>query len=115
VIPELKGKLDGYAVRVPTPNVSLVDLTVQIEKHTSVKEVNNAMKEASEGSLKGIIGYTNEPLVSIDYVGLRESAQYDATMTSLIDNTLKVVAWYDNEAGFSHRVVDLVVYVGEKL
>ena len=115
VIPELKGKLDGYAVRVPTPNVSLVDLTVQIENNTSVEEVNNAMKEASEGPFKGIIGYTNEPLVSIDYVGLRESAQYDATMTSLIDNTLKVVAWYDNEAGFSHRVVDLAVYVGGKL
>tara|TARA_Y100001970_G_C14237323_1_gene862629 strand:+ start:1927 stop:2940 length:1014 start_codon:yes stop_codon:yes gene_type:complete len=115
VIPELKGKLDGYAVRVPTPNVSLVDLTVQIKNQTSVEEVHNAMKEASEGSLKGIIGYTNEPLVSIDYVGLKESSQYDATMTSLIDNTLKVVAWYDNEAGFSHRVVDLAYYIGGKL
>ena len=115
VIPELQGKLDGYAVRVPTPNVSLVDLTVVLEKKTTIKEVNQAMKEASEGSLKGILGYTEEPLVSIDYVGMKESSQFDATITSLIDQTLKVVAWYDNEAGFSNRVIDLASFIGSKL
>ncbi|MEE2743965.1 MAG: type I glyceraldehyde-3-phosphate dehydrogenase [Bdellovibrionota bacterium] len=115
VIPELQGKLDGYAVRVPTPNVSLVDLTVVLEKKTTIKEVNLAMKEASEGRLKGILGYTEEPLVSIDYVGMKESSQFDATITSLIDKTLKVVAWYDNEAGFSNRVIDLASFIGSKL
>ena len=115
VIPELQGKLDGYAVRVPTPNVSLVDLTVVLEKKTTIKEVNLAMKEASEGKLKGILGYTEEPLVSIDYVGMKESSQFDATITSLIDQTLKVVAWYDNEAGFSNRVIDLASFIGSKL
>ena len=115
VIPELKGKLDGYAVRVPTPNVSLVDLTVVLEKKTTVQEVNQAMKESSEGDLKGILGYTEEPLVSIDYIGMKESSQFDATITSLIDKTLKVVTWYDNEAGFSYRVIDLASYIGSKL
>jgi len=115
VIPELKGKLDGYAVRVPTPNVSLIDLTVLIEKETTLQEVNQVMKEASEGDLKGILGYTEEPLVSIDFVGMKESSKLDATLTTIIDKTLKVVSWYDNEAGFSNRVVDLASFIGGKL
>jgi glyceraldehyde-3-phosphate dehydrogenase type I len=115
VIPELKGRLDGYAVRVPTPNVSLIDFTVLIEKETTVERVNQVLKEASEGNLKGILGYTEEPLVSIDYVGMTESSKLDATMTTIIDKTLKVVSWYDNEAGFSNRVVDLASFIGGKL
>ncbi len=115
VIPELKGKLDGYAVRVPTPNVSLVDLTVRLEKKTTVKEVNAALKEAAEGSLKGILAFEELPLVSIDFMGMRHSSCVDAALTNQIDDSVKVVAWYDNEAGFSNRVIDLANFVGQRL
>ncbi len=115
VIPELKGKLDGFAVRVPTPNVSMVDLTVNLSKSATVSEINNAIKEASASSLKGVLGYDEEPLVSIDYTGNRLSSVFDSTMTNVIGNTAKVVAWYDNEAGFSNRVIDLAALVGSKL
>lgn len=115
VIPALKGKLDGYAVRVPTPNVSLVDLTVRLEKQANVDEVNAALKEASEGSLKGILGFEELPLVSIDYMGMRPSSCVDAALTNQIDDSVKVVAWYDNEAGFSNRVIDLAAFIGERL
>lgn len=115
VIPELKGKLDGFAVRVPTPNVSLVDLNVTIKTSATKEEINAALKEASLGSLKGILAYEEEELVSVDYMGMRESSCVDAALTNVIGGTnVKVVAWYDNEAGFSNRVIDLAIMMGEK-
>lgn len=116
VIPELKGKLDGFAVRVPTPNVSCVDLVCEVTKATSKEDVNNAFKAASETSLKGILGYSIEPLVSADYNGNPASSTIDGLCTTVMDNTLvKVLAWYDNETGFSNRLIDLAKYVGERL
>ena len=115
VIPEIKGKLDGYAVRVPTPDVSLVDLTIVLEKKATKEEINSAMKKASETNLKGILGYTEEELVSQDYMGATESSILDAKLTNVIGNTAKIVSWYDNEVGFSNRVVDLANFVGQKL
>lgn len=115
VIPEMIGKLDGYAVRVPTPDVSMVDLTVTLEKKATKQEINEAMKKASQGQLKGILGYTEEELVSMDFMGTTESSYLDSKLTNVIGNTAKVVSWYDNEVGFSNRVLDLANYVGQKL
>jgi glyceraldehyde-3-phosphate dehydrogenase type I len=115
VIPEMQGKLDGYAVRVPTPDVSMIDLTINLEKKASKQEINDAMKKASETYLKGILGYTNEELVSIDYMGATVSSFFDAKLTNVIGQTAKIVSWYDNEVGFSNRVVDLANFVGQKL
>lgn len=115
VIPEMKGKLDGYAVRVPTPDVSMVDLTVVLEKKASKEEINAAMKKASETNLKGVLGYTEEELVSVDYMGATESSFFDSKLTNVIGNTAKIVSWYDNEVGFSNRVIDLANFVGQKL
>lgn len=116
VIPELKGKLDGFAIRVPTPNVSLVDLTVNLETEVTEQEVNAALQEASETTLKGILGFENDPLVSVDYMGMRESSCVDADLTKVIDGkSVKVVTWYDNEAGFSNRVIDLAGFIGNQL
>jgi len=115
VIPELKGKLDGYAVRVPTPNVSMVDLTAILKKPASKDEINMAMKDASATYLKGILAYCDEPLVSQDFLGTKVSSTLDALLTNVIGNTSKVVAWYDNEVGFSNRVLDLVSFIGERL
>ena len=115
VIPELKGKLDGYAIRVPTSNVSVVDLSANLKTSVTIDEVKAAMKEASEGSLKGILGYCDEPLVSQDFYGSRYSSVFDSALTNVIGNTVKVVSWYDNEAGFSNRVIDLAKYMGERL
>jgi glyceraldehyde 3-phosphate dehydrogenase len=107
VLPELKGKLDGFAVRVPTLNVSLVDLTFAPKRPTSIDEINALMKEAAGGSLKGILAYTDAPLVSIDYNHDPASSTYDATMTRIVGGGLvKVCAWYDNEWGFSNRMLD---------
>jgi glyceraldehyde 3-phosphate dehydrogenase len=109
VLPELKGKLDGLAVRVPTPNVSLVDLVVETEKATSVEEVNAAMQAAANGPLKGILDYCTEPLVSCDFNGNPASSSVDAATTTVIGGTMvKVMSWYDNEWGYSNRIVDLV-------
>jgi len=109
VLPELKGKLDGLAVRVPTPNVSLVDLVVETEKTTSVEEVNAALKTAANGPLKGILDFCEEPLVSIDFNGNPASSSVDAATTCVIaGNMVKVMSWYDNEWGYSNRIVDLV-------
>jgi glyceraldehyde 3-phosphate dehydrogenase len=107
VLPELKGKLDGFAVRVPTINVSLVDLTFTAKRATSVDEIHQAMKEAATGSLKGILAYNDLPLVSVDFNGDPHSSIFDASLTKVIDGTLvKVCSWYDNEWGFSNRMID---------
>jgi len=115
-IPELKGKLDGFAMRVPTPNVSVVDLVVQVEKPASVEEVNGALKSASQaGRLKGYLGYTEEELVSSDFKGDRHSSIVDSRLTRVINgNMVKVIAWYDNEWGYSCRVRDLIHYIAGK-
>jgi glyceraldehyde-3-phosphate dehydrogenase (NAD(P)) len=115
VLPQLKGKLNGVALRVPTPNVSMVDFVVQTEKRTIAEEVNQALKEASEGSLKGILGYSELELVSSDYQGTNESSIVDANLTLVMGNDMvKVMAWYDNEWGYSQRVLDLAELVAEK-
>ena len=115
VLPEIKGKLHGLAIRVPTPNVSLVDLVVEAEKPTSAEAVNAALRAAADGELKGILGYTDEPLVSIDFNGNPLSSIVDGASTSVIDGTLiKVLAWYDNEWGYSCRVRDLVKYIAKR-
>ncbi len=115
VIPELKGKLNGIALRVPTPNVSVVDLVIQVEKKTFVEEVNQVLKEAAEGELKGILAYSDLELVSTDYRGTDESSIVDASLTMVMDGDMvKVVAWYDNEWGYSQRVVDLAELVAQK-
>ena len=115
VLPQLKGKIDGMAIRVPTPNVSLVDLVVEAERETTVDEVNAAMKEAAEGELKGILGYTEEPLVSVDFNGSDLSSIVDGLSTRVIEGRMiKVLAWYDNEMGYSSRVVDLINYIAQK-
>jgi glyceraldehyde 3-phosphate dehydrogenase len=116
VIPELAGKLDGMAIRVPTPNVSLVDLTVSLKRNTTVEEINAAMKRAAEGRMKGILAYVEDPLVSIDFLNSTYSSSFDAPSTFVINGNLaKVLSWYDNESGYSARMVDLAVYVAERL
>lgn len=112
VMPDLKGKLDGFSMRVPTPNVSVVDVVVEADRPTTKEEVNKALKAAADGPLKGILGYSEEPLVSIDYRGDPRSSIVDALSTMVIDNMIKVISWYDNEWGYSSRVVDLVKKVG---
>lgn len=114
IIPELKGKLDGYSFRVPTPNVSLTDFVATLKKPASKEEINAALKAASENELKGILRYETEELVSVDFMGMRHSSCLDASLTNVIGNTVKVVSWYDNEAGFSNRVIDLVKFMGSK-
>jgi glyceraldehyde 3-phosphate dehydrogenase len=115
VIPELKGKFDGISVRVPTPNVSLVDVVMTVEKATSAEEVNAALKTAANGELKGILAFSEEPLVSIDFRGNPNSSIVDAENTKVIDGTLvKILSWYDNEWGYSCRVRDLVKFIAEK-
>jgi glyceraldehyde 3-phosphate dehydrogenase len=116
VLPELSGKLNGLAIRVPTPNVSLVDLVATVDKAgVTVSDVNEALKQASEESLAGILGYSDAPLVSIDYNGCSLSSTVDAPTTYVIENMVKVLSWYDNESGYSHRMVDLAAMVGKEL
>jgi glyceraldehyde 3-phosphate dehydrogenase len=115
VLPELKGKIHGLAIRVPTPNVSVVDLVVETEKPVTAEAVNAALRKAAEGELKGILGYTDEPLVSIDFNGNPLSSIVDGLSTSVVDGTLvKVLSWYDNEWGYSCRVRDLIKYIVSK-
>ncbi len=116
VIPAVHGRIDGMAVRVPTPNVSLVDIVAEVEHATDITGVNQAMREASTGSMRGILEVSDEPLVSVDYIGNSASSVVDALSTNVIDDRLvKVLSWYDNEAGYSSRVVDLVRFVGERM
>jgi glyceraldehyde 3-phosphate dehydrogenase len=116
VLPELEGKLNGLAIRVPTPNVSIVDFVATVEKAgVTVSDVNDALKIASEESLSGILGYSDVPLVSIDFNGAAFSSIVDAATTHVIDNMVKVLCWYDNESGYSHRIVDLAAMIGAEL
>jgi glyceraldehyde 3-phosphate dehydrogenase len=116
VLPELSGKLNGLAIRVPTPNVSLVDLVATVDKSdVTVSDINEALKQASEESLSGILGYSDAPLVSIDYNGSSLSSIVDAPTTYVVGNMVKVLSWYDNEAGYSHRMVDLAAMIGKEL
>lgn len=115
VLPELKGKFDGLAVRVPTPTGSLTDLTFQAEKEVSVEAINAAVKAAAEGELKGILAYTEDPIVSTDIVGDPHSSIFDASETKVIGDLVKVLSWYDNEWGYSNRLVQLTALVGSKL
>jgi glyceraldehyde 3-phosphate dehydrogenase len=115
VMPELKGKLDGYAMRVPTPDVSVVDLVAVLDNPTTDKEVNAALKAAAEGELKGILAYTDDPVVSMDMLKNPNSSIVDGQLTKVLDgNLLKVVAWYDNEWGYSNRVNDLAIFLAKK-
>ena len=114
VIPEMDGKLDGFAIRVPTPNVSVVDLTFVAEKPITVASVNEALKKASEGELKGILGYTEEELVSTDFRGNPLSSIVDSKLTKVVGNSGKVISWYDNEWGYSSRVKDLILFLVDK-
>ena len=115
VLPELKGKLDGFSMRVPTPNVSCVDLVVELEKDVTAEEVNAALKAAAEGELKGILDYNELPLVSMDYNGNHASSTVDGLSTMVMENRMvKIVAWYDNEVGYSTRLMDLALYVTKR-
>ncbi len=115
VIPELKGKLDGYAMRVPTPDVSVVDVVVLLKKNATAAEINAELKAAAEGPMKGILAYTEDPVVSTDMLRNPNSSIVDGQLTKVVgDNLAKVVSWYDNEWGYSSRVVDLIVYMGKK-
>ena len=112
VMPELKGKLDGYSMRVPTPDVSVVDLVALTTKNTTTQEVNAVLKEAADGPLKGILEYTTDPVVSSDMLHNSNSSIVDAGLTKVLDgNLVKVVAWYDNEWGYSCRIVDLIPFI----
>jgi glyceraldehyde 3-phosphate dehydrogenase len=115
VLPELKGKLDGYAMRVPIPTGSATDLTVELAKEATAAEINAAMKAAAEGSLKGYLSYTEDPIVSSDIVTDPSSCIFDSGLTKVIGNQVKIVGWYDNEWGYSNRLVDLISYVGKTL
>jgi glyceraldehyde 3-phosphate dehydrogenase len=115
VIPELKGKFDGFALRVPTPTVSIVDFVAEVEKETTAEEVNAAFKAAAEGPMKGILGYSEEPLVSMDYKGDPRSSIVDGLSTMTIAGTMvKVVTWYDNEWAYSTRLCDLAKLMADK-
>ena len=115
VLPEMKGKLDGYALRVPVPTGSATDLTVELDKETTVEEVNAAFKAAAEGPLKGYLTYTEDPIVSSDIVTDPSSCVFDSGLTKVIGNQVKIVGWYDNEWGYSNRLADLIVHVGASL
>ncbi len=116
VLPELQGKLDGMAIRVPTPNVSVVDLVASLSQETTAEKVNQALKKAAEGKMKGILGVCDEPLVSMDFNGNNLSSIVDASLTSVIEgNLVKVISWYDNETGFSYRMIDLCLLIAKDL
>jgi glyceraldehyde 3-phosphate dehydrogenase len=115
VLPALAGKLDGMAIRVPTPDVSLVDLTVRVEKRATKQQVNDAFRAAANGPLKGILQVVDEPLVSCDFIGNKHSASLDSELTTVVDDQVKVLAWYDNEMGYAQRTFDVAKFIAEKL
>jgi len=116
VLPELDGKLDAFALRVPTSTVSLIDLTVEVERETNTAELRSVFKQAAEGPLKGILGFSEEPLVSVDFKGDPRSSIVDAEYTQVMQgNMIKVVSWYDNEWGYTARLIDLANYVADRL
>jgi glyceraldehyde 3-phosphate dehydrogenase len=115
VMPQLKGKMNGYAMRVPTPNVSIVDLTINLKKGATKEEINEAFNKAADGAFKGLIEVDNDKRVSSDFIGSQFSSIFVPDMTSVVDDkTVKVLAWYDNEWGYSSRLVDMAVFVGNK-
>ncbi|MGD8351898.1 MAG: type I glyceraldehyde-3-phosphate dehydrogenase, partial [Nitrospirota bacterium] len=115
VLPELQGRLDGMAIRVPTPNVSVVDLVAELEKETTTEAVNEALKKAAQGTMKGVLQYMDQPLVSIDFNGNDHSSIVDASVTKVLEGRMvKVLAWYDNEMGYSTRLRDLITYISNK-
>jgi glyceraldehyde 3-phosphate dehydrogenase len=116
VLPEVKGLIDGVSLRVPTPDVSVVALSVEVKKSTTVDEVNAAFREYAEGPMKGVLAVSDEPLVSVDYIGNVASSTVDLLSTNVVDGTLvNVTSWYDNEMGYSARCVDLMSYIGARL
>jgi glyceraldehyde 3-phosphate dehydrogenase len=115
VIPELKGKFDGFSLRVPTPTVSVVDLTAQLEKEVTAEQLNDAFRAAASGRMQGILGVTDEPLVSMDFKGDSRSSIVDGRSTMVLGNLVKIIAWYDNEWGYSCRIADLTAYVADRL
>ncbi len=115
VYPEMEGKLNGMAIRVPLPTVSLVDFVFNAKKEASVEEINKILKDAADGGLKGILGFSNEPLVSVDYKGTHFSSVIDGLSTMVVGDLIKVIAWYDNEWGYSERTVDMAAYIGSKM
>ncbi|MBW3630662.1 MAG: type I glyceraldehyde-3-phosphate dehydrogenase [Gemmatimonadetes bacterium] len=115
VIPEVKGKIDGVAMRVPTPDVSIVDLVCELEREASVEQINAALRSAAEGRMKGVLAYTDDELVSVDYIGNPNSSIIDGASTNVVSGLVKVMAWYDNEWGYSNRCIDLARYMGERL
>ncbi len=114
IFPELKGKIGGCGIRVPVPDGSLTDLTLNVIREVSIDEINRAFKKASENELKGILDYTDDPIVSVDIIGNRNSCLFDSQLTSVIDKMVKVVGWYDNEIGYSSRIIDLISYIQKK-
>ncbi|BCY28461.1 type I glyceraldehyde-3-phosphate dehydrogenase [Flavobacterium okayamense] len=114
IFPELDGKIGGCGIRVPVPDGSLTDITLNVKKEVSIEEINQAFKKASETNLKGILAYTEDPIVSVDIIGNTNSCLFDAQLTSVIDKMIKVVGWYDNEIGYSSRIIDLILYLHTK-
>lgn len=114
IFPEMEGKIGGSGIRVPVPDGSLTDITCYVKRHVSIEEINSAFKTAAEGKLKGILAYTEDPIVSVDIIGNQNSCVFDAQLTSVIDKMVKVVGWYDNEIGYSSRIINLITYISEK-
>ena len=111
IFPELEGKIGGCGIRVPVPDGSLTDITFNVKREVSIEEINTAFKKASQSNLKGILDYTEDPIVSVDIIGNRNSCLFDSQLTSVIDKMVKVVGWYDNEIGYSSRIIDLILYI----
>ena len=114
IFPELKGKIGGCGIRVPVPDGSLTDITFNLKEKVTIEEINKAFKDASEGKLSGILAYTEDPIVSVDIIGNKNSCLFDSQLTSVIDNMVKIVGWYDNEIGYSSRLIDLISFVSKK-
>ena len=114
IFPELEGKIGGCGIRVPVPNGSLTDITFNVKKAVTIQEINAAFNKASQNELKGILDYTTDPIVSVDIIGNKNSCLFDSDLTSVIDKMVKVVGWYDNEIGYSSRIIDLIEYIQKK-